>query len=170
MKTAELETSKCVQRHHFPEEFHSLTQSARNGVPHVKKNSCLRRLDPILINGLLCVDRRLDLASEPFDSKHQIILPKNDHVSILLVEHYHQISGHSGKEYVLSLLRERFWAVKAGSAVKRVLSRCVDCRRRQGPACEQKMADLPVDRLTADQPPFTCVGVDCFGPFQVRRG
>ena len=170
IKTAELDILKCVQQHHFPEEFHSLTQSASNGVPHVKKNSCLRRLDPVLIDGLLRVGGRLDLASEPFDSKHQIILPKNDHVSNLLVEHYHQISGHSGKEYVLSLLRERFWIVKAGSAVKRVLSRCVNCRRRQGPACEQKMADLPVDRLTPDQPPFSRVGVDCFGPFQVRRG
>ena len=121
---------------------------------------CLRRLDPVLIDGLLRVGGTLGLASETFDSKHQIILPKNDHVSNLLVEHYHQISGHSGKEYVLSL----------GSAVRRVLSRCVSCRRRQGPGCEQKMADLPVDRLTSDQPPFTCFGIDYFGPFQVRRG
>ena len=170
MRAAELEIFKCVQQHYFPEELRSLTKSASNGVPHVEKSSCLRRLDPVLIDGLLRVGGRLGLASEPFDSKHQIILPKNDHVSNLLVEHYHQISGHSGKEYVLSLLRERFWIVKAGSAVRRVLSRCVSCRRRQGPGCEQKMADLPVDRLTADQPPFTRVGIDYFGPFQVRRG
>ena len=32
------------------------------------------------------------------------------------------------------------------------------------------MSDLPVDRVTLSQPPFTCVGVDCFGPFVVRRG
>ena len=31
------------------------------------------------------------------------------------------------------------------------------------------MADLLVDRLTPDRPPFTSVGIDCFGPFQVRR-
>ena len=139
-------------------------------MPHVGKGSCLRRLDPVLIDDLLRVGGRRSLASKPFDYQHQIILPKNDHVSNLLVEHYHQMSGHSGIEYVLSLLRERFWVVKGSSAVRKVLSRCTRCRRHQGPLCEQKMAELPVNRLTADQPPFTSVGVDYFGPLQVRRG
>ena len=102
MKAAELEILKSVQKHHFAEEFYSLTKSAGKGVPHVGKSSCLRRLDPILIVGLLRVGGRLT------DYQHQIILPKNDHVSNLLIEHYHQMSGHSGREYMLSLLRERF--------------------------------------------------------------
>jgi len=49
-----------------------------------------------------------------------------------------------------------------------LLAEC--CKRHQSPSCEQKMVDLPVDRLTADQPPFTSVGVHYFGPLQVRRG
>ena len=32
------------------------------------------------------------------------------------------------------------------------------------------MSDLPKERLLCDQPPFTNVGVDCFGPFKVKRG
>ena len=31
------------------------------------------------------------------------------------------------------------------------------------------MADLPPDRVTPDKPPFTFVGVDCFGPFWIKR-
>ena len=32
------------------------------------------------------------------------------------------------------------------------------------------MADLPAERVTPDKPPFSAVGVDCFGPFLVKRG
>ena len=163
MRAAELEILKAIQRHHFPEEMRSLKRSGST----VEKSSCLRSLDPILVDGLLCVGGRLRLAQASFDSKHQIILPRNDHVSNLLIEHFHLISGHSGREYVLSLLREQFWVIKGSSAVRRILSKCVSCHRRQAPVLEQKMADLPEDRLTPDQPPFTTVGVDCFGPFHV---
>ncbi len=32
------------------------------------------------------------------------------------------------------------------------------------------MADLPLNRISPDEPPFTAVGVDCFGPFEVKWG
>ena len=47
---------------------------------------------------------------------------------------------------------------------------CVACKRRQAHVGEQKMADLSLDRITPDKPPFTYVGVDCFCPFPIRRG
>ena len=31
------------------------------------------------------------------------------------------------------------------------------------------MADLPKDRVTPNEPPFTYVGVDYFGPLVVKR-
>ena len=88
----------------------------------------------------------------------------------LVVEYYHQISGHSGREYVISLASEKFWIVNASSVVRKVLSKCFSCRRHQCLFCEQKMADLPVDRVTPGHPPFISVSVDCFGPLQVRHG
>lgn len=39
-----------------------------------------------------------------------------------------------------------------------------------GRAVEQKMSDLPVDRILHDLPPFTNTGVDYFGPVEVKKG
>ena len=35
---------------------------------------------------------------------------------------------------------------------------------------KHKTADLPEDRVLPSKPAFTYTGVDCFGPFKVRRG
>ena len=105
----------------------------------------------------------------PNAAKHQLILPKKHYVVDLIVRHYHLKSGHSGLEHVLSLILERFWILKARTAVKSVIRGCFDCKKRQAPLGEQQMADLPTDRVTPEKPPFTFVGVDCFGLFVVRR-
>ena len=82
----------------------------------------------------------------------------------------HQLSGHSGIDYVLSILRQKYWIVKARALVRKCLNGCFDCKRRQSPVGEQRMADLPECRVTPGQPPFIFIGVDCFGPVNVGRG
>ena len=103
------------------------------------------------------------------EQRHPVILPKKHHVVDLIVRHYHLLSGHSGQEYVLSLIRKSYWIIKGRVAVRRVVNRCFTCRRGQAPPGVQKMADLPADRVTPNKPPFSFVGVDCFGPFWVKR-
>lgn len=71
---------------------------------------------------------------------------------------------------MLSALRKRYWITHANSACRKVISECVVCRRFQGRTGEQKMADLPVERVVPDLPAFTNVGVDYFGPVEVRKG
>ena len=108
-------------------------------------------------------------ASLPEDTKHQITLPKDHHVTNLIVRHYHFASGHSGGEYVLSLQRSKFGVIRANSVVHKLLANCFSCRGRQAPVCSQKMADLSKERVTRGQPPFSHVGIDFFGPFIVKE-
>ncbi|XP_064828705.1 histone-lysine N-methyltransferase PRDM9-like [Oncorhynchus masou masou] len=74
------------------------------------------------------------------------------------------------------MMPENFGQVKTaqlhhfGDATRKILKSCVFCRRMQARAGEQKMADLPQDRVPPDLPPFTHVGIDYFGPIEVKRG
>ena len=136
----------------------------------VKKLNKIVKLDPRIIDGLLCVGGML--ANRPLqqNAKDPVILPKSHHIVPLIIPKYHHVSGQPGVEHDLNLIRDKFWNVGARTAVRRCLNACVPCKRRQAPVGEQKMADLPFDRITHDKPLFTYVGVDCFGPFLIRRG
>jgi hypothetical protein len=138
--------------------------------PYHSNKSSIRKLDPVIIDGLLRVGGRLNHSSLDVDAKHQVILPKNHVISRLIINHVHSISGHSGREYVLALLRKKYWITHGNSAVRTVLSRCIDCKKKHGRVEQQKMANLPEDRLVADKPPFSFVGTDFFGAFLVKRG
>jgi hypothetical protein len=160
---------KYVQSQAFSEEIKTL--KSKTGDKHVKKSSEIYQLSPMLTErGLLCIEGRLSRSSLPSAHKHQIILPKKHYIAVLIARHYHELSGHSGKEYVLALLRQKYWIINARCVIRQVQRSCMICRKRSAVPSVQKMADLPSDRVLPDSPPFTYVGVDLFGPFFVKLG
>ena len=120
---------------------------------------------PVIMNCLLFVGGGLVNAHMDDSAKHQIVLLKRSHASTLIVIHYHDLSGHSERECVFSLIRTKYWPIKGPTAVHSILNKCMDCRRRQGSSGVQKVANLPIDHITPDKPPFSSVGMDFFGPF-----
>ena len=62
-----------------------------------------------------------------------------------------------------------FWVIGAHSAVRSHIDKCRTCRELRGKLGEQKMADLPSERVTPS-PPFSYCGADMFGPFLVKEG
>ena len=169
LKAAEKVILRCVQQKYFPQEI-AVLQKQKSKQACIKKSSPLSKLDPIFQDDLLLVGGRLRHAPIPEYSKRPVILPKGIHVTNIIIQYYHVISGHLGREYMLALLHRKYWIIQANSAVRSLLSRCVHCRKWKAPVLEQKMANLPKDHLTPDHPPFTYVGVDYFGPFHVRCG
>lgn len=160
---AEFEIIKFCQRRRFSDERISLQTDTS-----VRKNSSIYKLSPVLEDGILRVGGRLSRAAMPEESRHPIILAKDSHISNILLKHIHEEVGHGGRNYVLSRLRQKYWIPGATTAIRRLLTKCVVCRRLQAaPGCQQ-MADLPVDRVCPEEAPFTRVGVDFFGPFAVK--
>ena len=54
--------------------------------------------------------------------------------------------------------------------MKRFVDKCSRCKELRGQPETQKMADLPEERVSCAEPPFTCCGADCFGPFIIKEG
>lgn len=84
----------------------------------------------------------------PVEEKHLIILAKDLHISVLLFRHVHQKVGHGVPNHMLSKLRERYWIDGVGSAIKRVLARCITCRCLNALPVHQQMADSLMKELS----------------------
>ncbi|XP_060566919.1 uncharacterized protein LOC132725749 [Ruditapes philippinarum] len=168
LKHAEMSILRYTQKCAFPEEIETLTNN--ESTCRLKRNSVIRNLDPIMEDGLLRVGGRLQDSAMPEERKHPVILPKNYDVSKLILREIHERLNHVGRNHTLSVLREKYWLINGPSAVRKVISKCVVCRRQNASVGEQKMSNLPRDRVTPDELPFTRVGVDYFGPFEVKQG
>ena len=106
-------------------------------------------------NGIMRVGGRLKYADIDQSAKNQILIPADHHVTLLLVRHMHHVTClHSGVEHVLATLRAEYWIPRARPLLRRILRECMTCRRLGARAMKQKMADLPPERLAANQRPF----------------
>lgn len=146
--SGEIEIIKLCQSQSFSDEFMTLQKGEK-----LKRNSHIVKLDPIVHDGILRVGGRLHWSALSADAKHPVILPKHHHVSTLILRHTHQETGHRGRNYTLSRWREKFWIPQADSALRKILSKCVTCRKISAKPGEQRMANLPQDRLIPAKPP-----------------
>ena len=174
LQEAEDEIVRYIQEKEFPEalilQSALTTEACERSVKRLMKKAgaSVSKLNPRIDNGLLRAGGRR--APLPYELKHPVILPYKHHVTDLIIRDHHQRTGHLGQESVLSSLRKKYWILKGRSAVLRVLKKCSDCQRRKAKPAEQFMAEMPKERVTPGDPPFTYVGVDCFGPLEVKQG
>lgn len=165
IQTAEVKIIRHVQHKSFATEFQDILQHGS-----VKKSSPLRHLTPeIGTDDVLHVKGRLQNANISFVSKHPPILPEGHPVSLLIVQAAHKKVGHLGRESTINQIRQNYWIIGVNKMVKRLVKNCIICRKLEEKPCEPIMSNLPSERVKGDNPPFTNVGVDYFGPFLVSK-
>lgn len=175
---------KSLQHHHFESETKILSnldgnedqfedrQKARNRNNTVKLSSNLHKLNPFVDkDGLLRVSGRLKTSASPSEIKHPLILPKNSHVTVLLIRQFHhRKQHHQGYGMTHNAIRQAgYYIINGRSMISHIIAKCVICRKLRGRIQDQKMSDLPPERLTPALP-FTYTGMDVFGTFYFKEG
>ena len=154
-----------AQQQSFSEEIMSIMEHDQ-----LPRKSPLTGLKPFIdSNGLVRVGGRIQKSDLPFQLKHPLILPKDHHLSILVLRDIHVTHLHAGPTLMLASLRHNgLWIVQGKRVARHIISKCVICVRQRAATLTMEMADLPKDRLSA-QPAFLTCGVDYCGPFEVKQ-
>ena len=161
MRTAEVAIIRLCQGRYFEKD-----SSALHNCKSISKQSNIHKLDLFLDKkGILWVGGRIRKSTLEYELKHPVLLPREGQITSVIMRYYHEKVAHAGRGITINELRgQGYWIINCTSAVKSVISKCVDCRQFRGKVCQQDMGDLPSDRLT-QEPPFTYCGINMFGPF-----
>lgn len=118
-------------------------------------------------NDLLRVGGRLENSELEYSQVHPVILHSRDPLTRLLIQHFHQTTGHAGPNLLLTRLSRHFHLLKAMRQIKATCNNCIRCRRLQAKPTEQLMGQLPAHRVKPGGA-FEIVGVDYAGPLLTK--
>ena len=146
-----------------------VTDCQRHLTKEVKFDLWKRQLNAFLDQqGVWRCGGRLNKANLSYFSKHPILLSKQHHLATLITQYAHERTMHGGVKDTLTEIRSRYWFVRGRQFVRKILHRCVTCRKIEGP----KYRNVPPPPLpefrVKEAPPFAYCGVDFAGPLYVR--
>ncbi|XP_053698731.1 uncharacterized protein LOC128745678 [Sabethes cyaneus] len=163
---------RAVQAEAFGDELKTLLKNRNRPTSEwivLEKSSPLYKLTPLVDeNDVIRMEGRTEKAEFlPFDLRFPVILPKDHHVTELIVQHYHERFGHGYRETVKNEIRQRFYIPKVGTVVYKVSKACQWCKVHHSRPRVPRMAALPVQRLQPYRRPFSFTGIDYLGPVNV---
>ena len=95
-----------------------------------KNNNLQKQFDVFLYeDGVWRCGGCLSNADIPFAARRPVLLPRDHHLTTLVVRRAHQRVLHNGVKATLSKVRSRYWIVKGRSFVTKVVHQWVICKR-----------------------------------------
>ena len=160
VRSAEELWIKSIQYQSFPDEICHLVTARKLPEPPLVRQFNLYVDD----SGFMRCRGRIQNSLLNQEDKTPILLPSKHHGVELIIKDTHNRMLHSGVNTTLRAMRERFWIIRGRQTVKKVLKRCVRCRKVEGKHFSlPQQPDLPEERVS-DDPPFTHTGIDFAGP------
>lgn len=83
-------------------------------------------------------------------NKHSIIIYEKHHVTDILIRHYHETYFYAATKSTFSLIRQTFWIINEGEAVRGFIFKCMKWFPTKTKVSSELMADLPVSRVVLD--------------------
>ena len=164
MKHARIVLLQSVQQFYYGDIVSKIRDKAEGKQPAIIHQLGLYLDD----NDLIGCRGRLQYAQLPHNTKFPILIPKESHLSTLIVRATHCIVLHGGVRETLTEFRQSYWIPKGRQLVKTEVRKCVTCRKVEGPPFRSVHSPpLPDIRVTGSQP-FQVTGIDYAGPLYVR--
>ena len=149
------------QRQHFSDVF-----------AYFKSDKKLRKNMPEIVAKMnLYVDENdlIRVKSKFSDQKlNPILLPKDSHLTRLIIREFHDKCGHGGTYSVLKAMKPTFHVIHYFSVIKKVLQKCVICKRFNSRPIRLNQNCYREIRVNPTQRPFSDVYLDYIGPFTVK--
>ena len=64
-----------------------------------------------------------------FECKHPTIIPKDHHITELIIKDSHNKVYHNGVKETLTQVKIQYWITRGRQAVKKIIGTCITCKR-----------------------------------------
>ncbi|XP_076396216.1 uncharacterized protein LOC105664283 [Megachile rotundata] len=164
IQNAHRQILRIEQQNHFSRDIERLKQGKE-----VHSKSEIRCLNPCLdTDGIIRVGGRLTHAAINYSRKYPILLPRNSHITKLIILNQHIKNWHAGVQGTLNAVRNNYWPIDGKNSTRHIVRKCVRCYKVNPKLPTYVMGDLPKNRITQSRP-FECVGIDYCGPFFLKE-
>ncbi|GFT19368.1 integrase catalytic domain-containing protein [Trichonephila clavipes] len=123
----------------------------------------------IVNDNILRVKSKITERNDESSFLYPILLPDKCEFTKLLIRSTHKKNCHAGIQIMQSLIRERFWIIRARKTIKSILNECFICARFKVKSLSSGPSPLPPDRVTGCAI-FEVVGIDLAGPLFLKTG
>ncbi|XP_046145484.1 uncharacterized protein LOC123988783 [Osmia bicornis bicornis] len=164
LQNAHHQIIRVVQQKSFSRDIQRLKEGRE-----VHPKSELLCLTPFLdVDGIIRVGGRLTHAAISYSRKYPIVLPRNHHITKLIISKEHIRNWHAGMQATLNSVRNNYWPIDGKNSTRHIIRKCIRCHRVNPKLPIYVMGDLPKNRVIQSRP-FECVGLDYCGPFLLKE-